>query len=126
MATNYVDFSEAYKQINKKKRSIESVAAKAINKATENAQKKLIKNTPVGDSFYPGSPHAKDHIVITKATKGKLSTEVGFDKTVSWRVHFLEYGTIKQKPQAFIQKTMSEVEKEVATIIENHFKEALR
>lgn len=46
----------------------------------------------------------KDHVVYSKPTVNKPVSEVGFDKQVAWRAHFVEFGTIKQPPQAFIQK----------------------
>lgn len=125
MSKNYVDFSEAYKAINKTKRSTESVAAKGVNEAALYAQRILSNNTPTYNTHTSDRVHAKDHTIIKKATKNNLNAEVGFDKEVAWRVHFVEFGTIKQKPNAFIQKTMKQVENEVQTIIYKHMKEAL-
>lgn len=139
MVKNFVDFSDAYKKIAKTKKSAESVAVKGINIASEYARKELEKNAPQGRrkkyknvAKYNNTnyrdydlKHIKDHTAIKKATKNNLNAEVGFDEDVAWRVHFLEFGTIKMRPQPFVQKTIKEVEDEVADIIQKYLKEAL-
>lgn len=125
MVKNYVDFSQAYKAINKTKRSAETIAAKGVNFAAEYAEKELKKRTPQYNSPTSDKIHAKDHTAVKKATKNNLTAEVGFDKEVAWRIHFVEFGTIKQKPQPFIQRTMRDVENEVGDIIQKYLKEAL-
>lgn len=125
MGMNYVDFSQAYKKINKVKKSAETIAAKGVNVAAEYAEKELIKKTPRYNTPTSDNIHAKDHTVIKKATKNDLTAQIGFDKQVAWRVHFVEFGTIKQKPQPFIQRTITDVENEVADIIQKYLKEAL-
>lgn len=113
---NYVDFSQAYKAIGKTKKQFEKATVKAVEVAGEYASKQLKTRTPID---YNTKTHMKDHIVYSKPTVNKPVSEVGFDKEVAWRAHFVEFGTIKQPPQAFIQKTMSDIENQVATIIQN-------
>lgn len=125
MVKNFVDFSQAYKKIAKTKKSAESIAVKGINIASEYAEKELKRNTPEYNTATSDKVHAKDHTAIKKATKGNMSAEVGFDKEVAWRVHFVEFGTIRQRPQPFIQKTIKDVEDEVADIIQKYLREAL-
>lgn len=125
MKKNYVDFSQAYKKIGNVKKSAETVASKGVNIAAEYAEKELIKKTPRYDTSTSDNIHAKDHTAIKKATKNDLTAQVGFDKEVAWRVHFVEFGTIRQKPQPFIQRTIRDVEDEVADIIQKYLKEAL-
>lgn len=113
---NYVDFSSAYKAIGKTKKQFEKAEVDALTKAGEYASKELNKRTPID---YDTKTHMKNHIVYSKPTKSRPVTEVGFDKEVAWRAHFVEYGTIKQQPQPFMQQTMKDIENQVATIIQN-------
>lgn len=115
MKKNYVDFSSAYKAIGKTEKQFEKAAVKAVEVAGEYASKQLKTKTPID---YDTKTHMKDHIVYSKPTVNKPVSEVGFDKQVAWRAHFVEFGTIKQPPQAFIQKTMKDIEKQVSTIIQ--------
>lgn len=119
---NYVDFSQAYKAIGKTKKQFEKATVKAVEVAGEYASKQLKTRTPID---YDTKTHMKDHIVYSKPTVNKPVSEVGFDKEVAWRAHFVEFGTIKQPPQAFIQKTMSDIENQVATIIQNEMRRRL-
>lgn len=120
---NYVDFSQAYKAIGKTKKQFEKAEVEALTKAGEFAAKELKNNTPVYDDT---KTHMRDHIVYSKPTKSKSVVEVGFDKEVAWRAYFVEYGTIKQPPQAFMQQTIKDIEKQVATIIQNEMRRRLR
>lgn len=119
---NYVDFSQAYKAIGKTKKQFEKAELEALTKAGEFAAKELKKNTPID---YDTKTHMKDHIVYSKPTKSRPVVEVGFDKEVAWRAHFVEYGTIKQPPQPFMKQTMKDIENQVATIIQNEMRRRL-
>lgn len=119
---NYVDFSQAYKAIGKTKKQFEKAEVEALTKAGEFAAKELEKNTPVD---YDTKTHMKDHVVYSKPTKSKPVVEVGFDKEVAWRAHFVEFGTIKQPPQSFMQQTIKDIENQVATIIQNEMRRRL-
>lgn len=116
MKKNYVDFSSAYKAIGKTEKELEKAAVKAVEVAGEYASKQLKTKTPVD---YDTKTHLKDHVVYSKPTAKKPISEVGFDKKVAWRAHFVEFGTIKQDPQPFIETTMKDIESAVADIIQN-------
>lgn len=119
---NYVDFSSAYKAIGKTKKQFEKASVKAVEVAGEYASKQLKTKTPID---YDTKTHMKDHIVYSRPTISKPVSEVGFDKEVAWRAHFVEFGTIKQPPQAFIQKTMRDIENQVSTIIQTEMRRRL-
>lgn len=119
---NYVDFSQAYKAIGKTKKQFEKAEVDALTKAGEYAAKELKTRTPID---YDTKTHMKDHIVYSKPTKSRPVVEVGFDKEVAWRAHFVEYGTIKQRPQPFMKQTMKDIENQVATIIQNEMRRRL-
>lgn len=118
---NYVDFSEAYKALRAKGLNADAITAKAINEAGEYARRQLAVKTP---SSGGAGDHAKRHTTVSKATSNNHSAEIGFDKEVAWRIHFIEFGTIKQRPQGFIQSTMDTVRNKVQEIIEKAMKEA--
>lgn len=112
---NYVDFSEAYEGLKKMGKNADREAAKAINEAGEYAKRYLAVKTPSDAS---SGDHMKRHVVASKATGAKHEAQIGYDKEVAWRVHFVEFGTIKQRPQHFITRTMKEIENKVAEIVE--------
>ena len=116
MKKNYVDFSSAYKAIGKTEKELEKAMIKSVEVAGEYASKQLKTRTPID---YDTKTHMKDHVVYSKPTAKKPVSEVGFDKKVAWRAHFVEFGTIKQDPQAFIQKTLKDIESKVADIIQS-------
>ena len=123
MKKNYVDFSSAYKAIGKTKRQFETAAVKSVEAGGAYAARYLKVKTPV---YYNKKTHMRDHIVYSKPTVNKPVSEVGFDKQVAWRAHFVEFGTIKQPPQAFIQKTMKDIENKVANIIQSEMMRRLK
>lgn len=121
---NYVDFSKAYEQVGKTKKVLEKNQREAIAYAGEYAARYLKVKTP-RDKDGGNRAHMKDHIVFTKPTKNKPYSEVGFDKEVAWRVHFVEFGTIKQKPQGFIEKTIKDIENDITNLIQNYMMRGL-
>ena len=120
--SNYVDFKEAYKYLKNVDKRIVDAQLKSTELAAEYAAKYMKQKTPVSAD---NKVHAKDHIVYSKPNKNNPVAEVGFDKEVAWRVHFVEYGTIKQRPQPFMQQTMKDIESKVASIIQNEMRRRL-
>lgn len=116
MKKNYVDFSSAYKALGKTEKELEKSMLKSVEVAGEYASEQLKTKTPVD---YDTKTHLKYHVVYSKPTAKKSVSEVGFDKKVAWRAHFVEFGTIKQDPQPFIETTMKDIESKVADIIQN-------
>lgn len=123
MKKNYVDFSSVYKALGKTEKELEKSMLKSVEVAGEYASKQLKTKTPID---YDTKTHMKDHVVYSKPTVNKPVSEVGFDKQVAWRAHFVEFGTIKQPPQAFIQKTMRDIENKVADIIQSEMMRRLK
>ena len=123
MKKNYVDFSSAYKAIGKTEKQFEKAAVKAVEVAGEYASKQLKTKTPID---YDTKTHMRDHIVYSKPTVNKPESEVGFDKQVAWRAHFVEFGTIKQDPQPFIETTMKDIENKEADIIQSEMMRRLK
>lgn len=130
MADNFVDVIEAQKALKQAQKNISKVQNKALEEAEKLIADKLKENTPVWNGSKSQGKrgaymleHAKDHIVYSKVKNGMA--EVGFDDEVAWRVHFVEFGTIKQLPKAFVQKTQIQVEQEVIDLIGKIIGEAL-
>lgn len=113
---NYVDMSDIFKELNRLGKNVDKSINKAVDNATPIAKKALSKNAPVSHEKKKHVEHLKDHVIVSKSKQGQA--DVGFDDEVAWRVHFVEFGTIYQRPNAFIQKTMKEVEEEVANVIQ--------
>lgn len=125
-----IDSSEVFKALRQLKTNVKRVENPALRKAASYAQDKLKQNTPYWTGKKSNSKrgsymqeHAKNHVVIGPVKDGNI--EVGYDDDVSWRMHFIEFGTIKQKPKAFVQKTQKQIENEVTNIIANELKRRL-
>lgn len=126
-----VDTQEVYQALQALGSKYKRVENKAVNEATSYVEKTLQANTPRwhGKKYLDkkrGSytlEHMNEHVVSSKAKDGYA--EAGFDDDVAYRAHFVEFGTIKQKPQGFTQKTQKEVEEQVTEIIAENVKRGL-
>jgi HK97 gp10 family phage protein len=89
--------------------------AKLIKKGLEEeAPKKANRN----------EAHIRDNVKIGKIEDDGTVT-IGFNKNVSWRVHFTELGTIHQPPNNFIERTEISLRNDVMTVIQNELKKGL-
>lgn len=125
-----IDSSEVFKALRELKTSVKRVENPALRKAAAYAKPKLEQNTRYWtgkkSSGKRGSymkEHAKDHVVIGSVKDGNI--DVGYDDDVAWRVHFTEFGTIKQPPQGTVQKTQKQIEDQVTEIIASELKRRL-
>lgn len=113
-----------------------------LKKAAEAVAERLKKNTPYYEGPRDGKwraqrrfekesgiktgdfAHMRDDIKISRANQfGEVT--VGYGKETYWRSHFVELGTIKQKPQGFIQQTEEEMRRQVMAIMTREFKRGL-
>lgn len=91
------------------------VMRKALKKGAEMIARRLEQQTPYDDKS-GNAKHLKDVVVTTNMNQdGEI--KIGFGEGESWRVHFVELGTLKQPPQAFIQQTQVQTEQEFWTIV---------
>lgn len=125
-----VDATEVYKALRELKTSIKRAENPALRKAASFAKTKLEQNTPRWDGKKSNGKrgsymqeHAKDHVVIGPVSNGNV--DVGYDDEVAWRIHFVEFGSIKQPPQGIVQKTQRQIEDQVTEIIANELKRRL-
>lgn len=95
---------------------------KALEKLTEAVANQLERNTPPGANH--SGKHMKNDVQISKPDEDGHIT-VGFGKETSWRVHFVEMGTIKQPPQGFVQQTEDQMKRRVLDIIRSELKKGV-
>ena len=121
-----VDSKEVYKALQGLGKKYKRVENKAVNEATEYVASALKANTPRYRGKKRGDyilKHAKDHVTYSKSRDGYA--EAGYDSDVAWRIHFIEYGTIHQPPQGFVQRTEHEVENQVTEIVAKNIQKGL-
>lgn len=97
--------NEMEKAGNRARRAGAEVVAEELKKNTpKSTRKSRSTKREYGD-------HLKDNVVISGQRKdkdfGDKFVAVGWPKGMSWRVHFVNFGTIFQQPSGFIQKTVN-------------------
>ena len=115
------DSSGISRELKRLARANKKVEEKALQKAAEMVAAELRSNTPV-DPESKGK-HLKDNVVIGTAKDGEI--QIGYAKEVAWRAHFVEMGTIKQRPQGFIQRTQESMQEEVMRLLEAEIRRGL-
>ena len=125
-----IDTSEAFKALRQLKTIVKRAETPALRKAAAYAKPKLEQNTAYWDGKKSNGKrgsymqeHARDHVVIGPVKDGNI--DVGYDDVVAWRVHFTEFGTIKQPPRGTVQKTQKQIEDQITKIIANEYKRRL-
>lgn len=122
MSDNYVDFSDIYKALSQLGKDVSRESNKIMNDIVPKVAEKFSERLPYWDGSKSSSgpsykkAHMKDHVVYSKAKDGVV--EIGFDSEVAWRIHFTEFGTIKQPPQHFVEKSLDDLSREVQTMVE--------
>lgn len=104
----------------KKERTVRNRALKTAAKAVA---EKLKENTPI-DPNDNNETHMKNDIAISGVNQyGEI--KVGYGKETYWRAHFVELGTIKQRPQHFIERTEEEARDEFLKIVQEELRKGL-
>ena len=124
-------YDEILANIEKLGGNVQRESRKAIKESTILVRDELEKNTP--KQAVPHSAHAKDHVVVSGIRKDKETEQeymsVGFpgrNPDIKWRIHFVEFGTIRQRPQLFMTRTINDTSKEVQEIIRRTLKKGLK
>lgn len=95
------------------------VRNKALRAGAKVIEEGLVKNTKEikgkGDK-----EHMTDNVSTGNVKDGEII--VGFNKSVAWRVHFTEFGTIRQNAKGFIQRTEDELQNEVMNVVANELR----
>lgn len=103
-----------------------SIERKAVREAAKHFSNRLKDETPRYDGkSYPSSNNVHLENSITMSNFKDDQILVGFNKETAWRVHFIEYGTIKQKPNGFIERTIQSSQKDILEIMQNEIKKGL-
>ncbi|MEC1663350.1 HK97-gp10 family putative phage morphogenesis protein [Bacillus halotolerans] len=77
----------------------------------------LERNTPPGRNS-KHNPHMKDNVVYSKPREdGEVYVSVGYSKETASRMHFSNFGTIKQPPQHYMERTENQYAQEVMNVI---------
>lgn len=109
------------KELDKLARKNTRAAKAAVQAGAQVFAEALERNTPRGreSDHDPHKVHMKDNVVYTKAKEdGEIYASVGYGKETASRLHFSNFGTIKQPPQHFIERTSNEMEQTVLQIVQ--------
>lgn len=126
--------NEILKNIDKLGKDANKIGERAVKRVAEDVVKEaLIENTPY-DSDSTNPSHLRDNVVVRmKRTKDKgyrlayvtySRTGKGKDdpRDVLWRAHFVEWGTVSQRPQGMIIKTVGQTKSKVEREIERELR----
>lgn len=98
---------------------------RVLNKALRSAGEALADRLQTKTPYEPKTKlHLRDNIVVGNPDPNG-NIKIGYDKKVAWRAHFVELGTIYQKPQAMIQRTEEEMKDQVMSIMKAELKKGL-
>jgi len=97
---------------------------KAIRAGGNILAETMSNEVPVSDVNHE---HIRDNIAVSgvKRSTGIPNVEVGPNKEVAWRAHFLEFGTIKMMPNPFISRSASVSKNDVNEAIRQELKKGL-
>lgn len=126
MTIEFNGMNQLDKNLRKLALSEKKVRNQAVRKAGQAFAERLERNTPVDrEARRKGSGvHMKDDVQISGVNQEGIIS-VGYGKETSWRVHFIERGTIKQRPQGFIQQTENEMQGRILEIMQNEIRKGL-
>lgn len=115
------DSSDIAKELKRLARMFPDLSQEALELASKELAEALELRTPYDPS--KSGVHAKDNVVIGKYENEQII--VGYSKLVSWRMHFVEYGTVKQPAQGFVATTEAQMQQRVFEIVQRHIIEGL-
>ncbi|EIT85910.1 HK97 gp10 family phage protein [Fictibacillus macauensis ZFHKF-1] len=115
-----VDTNSVTSELQRLARANRNVETKAMKTVAQKVADQLSVNTPLGRY---NDAHLREHIVVGTPKDGEI--QVGYDKEVSWRVHFAELGTIKQRPQNFVQRTAESMQQDIISMLEEEIRRGL-
>lgn len=124
MAGNNVDISGLEEGLKRMARDNIRARDKALKKGAEHIRDRLQRNTPISSKGRPGHKHMKDFTVHTEvSSEGEV--RIGFSKDVNYRAHFVELGTVYQRPQAFMKRTQVETKQDFFDIVAEELRREL-
>lgn len=114
-------------------RQQKSVYDVALLKAAEVLAEELEANTPkqtardgqIDRSTRAGHAHLQNNVVFSLDEYEEAKVLIGYTEDVAWRAHFPELGTIKQKPQGFMERTTNSSMNKAVKVLERELRKGL-
>lgn len=111
----------------------QNVLNKALLKAGEVLAEELEINTPkqtardgqINRTTRAGHAHLQNNVVFSLDEHEEGKVLIGYTKDVAWRAHFPELGTIKQKPQGFMERTTNSSMNKAVKVLERELRKGL-
>lgn len=111
----------------------QNVLNKALLKAGEVLAAELEENTPkqnerdgqIDRKTRAGHAHMQSNVVFALDEHEEGKVLIGYTKDVAWRVHFPELGTIKQRPQGFMERTTNSSMNKAVKVLERELRKGL-
>lgn len=100
---DFSDFDDLIKDIQKDMQKVSGETRGRMSSGMEELKKSLEDNTPL-DSDSENDRHLKEGIFISEDKDG--NTYIDYEEDVKDRALYTNYGTIHQKPQNYIEKTL--------------------
>ena len=120
-------YEELMRNIDNLGESANKEVSRALRGAAPVVQERLEKNTPKG--AYVQRKHASKNVVIsnvkTNRESGAKYISVGYPRGVSYRIHFIEFGTLRKKPYLHMTKTINDTKEAVLQELANQLKKGL-
>ncbi|WP_426554612.1 HK97-gp10 family putative phage morphogenesis protein [Bacillus safensis] len=122
MALEANGIEETYKAIEKMARQNVKAEKAAVHAGAKLMADGLEKNTPF-DNDSGNKKHLKSDVFYSKPREdGEIYSTVGYGKETAYRLHFTNFGTIKQRPQSFIERTINEYEQSVLSKMQSVYR----
>lgn len=128
--------NEILNNLDRTKSEARKLGERAVRNISKDVAETLSNNTPY-DSSSDNPSHLKDNVMVSMKKTKDESYKLGYvtyrrngkgrnnPRDVLWRVKFVEWGTIHQKPQGMVLKTAKQVEKSVASKLESEMRRLL-
>jgi|SRR5699024_491884 len=130
MSVKITGVNEIIAALAKKEADIRKAGLKANTAGAKIVAAELEKTVPRSGITESKLPFLKDTVSISNNRTDRYTMQsyvaVGFPKSTSYRVHFVEFGTIKQSPYGFMTKTVQTTAKDVQKAMIAEVKKVLR
>lgn len=110
-----------------------SVYDAALMKAAKVLADELEANTPkqserggqIDRRTRASHAHMQNNVVFSLDEHEEAKVLIGYTEDVAWRAHFPEFGTIKQQPQGFMERTTNASMQRAVNVLENELRRGL-
>lgn len=110
-----------------------AVFNKALMKAGQVLAEELEANTPkqndragqIDRQTRSNSAHMQSNVVYSLDEHEEGRVLIGYTEAVAWRVHFPEFGTIKQAPQGFMARATTSSMPRAVSVLERELRKGL-